>query len=339
MKAAILIEKNKPLHVDNVTLPKKLSFGQVRVRLLASGLCGAQLQEMSGLKGNEKYMPHLIGHEGCGIVEDLGEDVSKVKKGDKVVLHWRKGSGIEAKFAKYLWNDREISGGTVTTLAEKVIVSENRVTAVDKDVDDEFCALLGCGLSTGFSVVNKDANIKFGETVLIIGCGGVGLSCLQASKLSLASTIVGIDINETKRMMVENLGATFYSPVDAEKILNLKIKFDCIIDTTGILSFVSRFLPTMSEQGRCILVSQPKPDSQITISDPIKFFSTSGQTIRSTQAGNFDPDVDIPRYIKVYKNKQINIQSLVTDRYDLANINEAVDKLKSGKSGRIIINF
>jgi len=339
MKAAILIEKNKPLYVSNIELPKKLSFGQVKVKLLTSGLCGAQLQEIAGLKNNEKFMPHLIGHEGCGIVEDVGENVSKVKKGDKVVLHWRKGCGIEADFAKYEWNDKEISGGKVTTLAEKAIVSENRVTPVDKDVDDEFCALLGCGLSTGFSVVNKDANIKFGETVLIIGCGGVGLSCLQASKLSLASTIVGIDINETKRMMVENLGATFYSPVDAEKILNLKIKFDCIIDTTGILSFVSRFLPIMSEQGRCILVSQPKPDSQITISDPIKFFSTSGQTIRSTQAGNFDPDIDIPRYIKVYKNKQINIQSLVTDRYDLANINEAVDKLKSGKSGRIIINF
>jgi Zn-dependent alcohol dehydrogenase len=281
----------------------------------------------------------MIGHEGCGIVEDVGENVTKVKKGDKVVLHWRKGSGIEADFAKYAWNDKEISGGKVTTLAEKAIISENRMTPVDKDVDDEFCALLGCGLSTGFSVVNKDANVKFGETVLVIGCGGVGLSCLQASKLSLASTVVGIDINETKRMMVENLGAIFYSPVEIEKILNLKFKFDCIIDTTGILNIVSRFIPLLSEQGRCILVSQPKPDSQITISDPIKFFSTSGQTIRSTQAGNFDPDVDIPRYIKVYKNKQINIQSLVTDRYDLSAINDAVDKLKSGQSGRIIINF
>lgn len=339
MKAAILIEKNKPLHVDSINLPKKLSFGQVRVRLLASGLCGAQLQEIAGLKGNEKYMPHLIGHEGCGIVEDLGENVSKVKKGDKVVMHWRKGTGIEADFAKYTWNEREISGGKVTTLAEEVVISENRVTAVDKDINNEFCALLGCGLSTGFSVVNKDANIKFGESVLVIGCGGVGLSCVQAAKLSLASEVVGIDINEKKRQMVENLGAAFYSPVDVEKIVESKTKFDCIIDTTGILSFVSRFIPMLSEQGRCILVSQPKPGSQIMISDPIKFFSSNGQTIRSTQAGNFDPDIDIPRYIKLYKNGQINIKSLVTDRYDIFNVNEAITKLKSGESGRIIINF
>jgi Zn-dependent alcohol dehydrogenase len=339
MKAAILIEKNKPLHVDSINLPKKLSFGQVRVRLLTSGLCGAQLQEIAGLKGNEKYMPHLIGHEGCGIVEDLGENVSKVKKGDKVVMHWRKGAGIEADFAKYTWNEREISGGKVTTLAEEVVVSENRVTAVSKDIDNEFCALLGCGLSTGFSVVNKDANIKFGESVLVIGCGGVGLSCVQAAKLSLASEVVGIDINEKKRQMVENFGANFYSPVDVEKIVESKTKFDCIIDTTGILSFVSRFIPLLSEQGRCILVSQPKAGSQIMISDPIKFFSSNGQTIRSTQAGNFDPDIDIPRYIKLYKNGQINIKSLVTDRYDIFNVNEAITKLKSGESGRIIINF
>jgi len=339
MKAAILIEKNKPLHVDDIILPKKLSFGQVKVKMLTSGLCGAQLQEIAGLKDNEKFMPHLIGHEGCGIVEDVGEDVSKVKKGDKVVLHWRKGSGIEAKLANYSWYDREISGGRVTTLAEKVIVSENRVTVVEKDIDNEFCTLLGCGLSTGFSVVNKDANVKFGETVLVIGCGGVGLSCIQASKLSLASHVVGIDINEVKRMMVENLGADFYSPVNVEKIIESKIKFDCIIDTTGILSFVSRFIPLLSSFGRCILVAQPKAGSQIAISDPLAFFGINGQTIRSTQAGSFDPDVDIPRYIKLYKNGKINIKSLVTDRYDIFNINEAITQLKTGTSGRIIINF
>jgi len=339
MKAAILIEKNKPLYVDDIVLPKKLLFGQVKIKMLTSGLCGAQLQEIAGLKNNEKFMPHLIGHEGCGIVEDVGENVTKVKKGDKVVLHWKKGSGIEADFAEYSWNDRKISGGKVTTLSEKTIVSENRITPVDQSVDNEFCALLGCGLSTGFSVINKEANIKFGENVLVIGCGGVGLSCLQASKLSLASEIVGVDINETKRKMVEDLGVSYFSVVDVEKLIQSKIKFDCIIDTTGVLSLVSRFISILSSNGRCILVAQPRQGSQIIINDPISFFSTNGQTIKSTQAGNFDPDVDIPRYIKLYKNGKINIKSLITDRYDIFNINEAVDKLKTGTSGRIIINF
>ena len=339
MKAAILLEKNKPLYVDNIGMPKKLSYGQVRIRLTTSGLCGAQLQEIAGLKNNEQYMPHLIGHEGCGLVESVGDGVKKVKKGDKVVMHWRKGSGIEADFAKYSWNDKEISGGKVVTLTEESVVSENRVTKVDKDINDEFCALLGCGLSTGFCVVNKDANIKFGENVLVIGCGGVGLNCVQASKLSHASIVVGIDINEQKKIMVENMGANFYSPSNIEKLIDSKIKFDCIIDTTGILSFVSRFIPLLSNSGRCILVSLPKPDSQITILDPISFFSVSGQSIRSTQAGNFEPDIDIPRFVNLYKDGKINIKSLITDRYELSNINEAVTQLKTGTSGKILINF
>ena len=339
MKAAILVEKNKPLNVEDIILPKNLFFGQVKVRMITSGLCGAQLQEIAGLKNNERFMPHLIGHEGCGIVEDIGEGVSKVKKGDKVVIHWRKGSGIEAENPKYIWNKNQISGGKANTLLEEAIISENRVTLVDKDLNSEFCALLGCGLSTGFSVVNKEANIKFGESVLIIGCGGVGLSCIQAAKLSQAAQIIGIDISEEKQIMVENLGAEFYSLVNKEKIIESKMKFDCIIDTTGILSLVSEFMPTLSSVGRCILVSQPKPQTQLTISDPIAFFSGNGQSIRTTQAGNFDPDLDIPRYSKLYKKGIINIESLITNRYNISNINEAVQQLKTGKSGRIIINF
>jgi S-(hydroxymethyl)glutathione dehydrogenase/alcohol dehydrogenase len=98
-------------------------------------------------------------------------------------------------------------------------------------------------------------------------------------------------------------------------------------------------MPTLSSVGRCILVSQPKPQTQLTISDPIAFFSGNGQSIRTTQAGNFDPDLDIPRYSKLYKKGIINIESLITNRYNISNINEAVQQLKTGKSGRIIINF
>jgi S-(hydroxymethyl)glutathione dehydrogenase/alcohol dehydrogenase len=194
-------------------------------------------------------------------------------------------------------------------------------------------------LSTGFSVVNKEANVKFGETILIIGCGGVGLSCIQAANLSQAAQIIGTDINEDKKSMVENLGAEFYSAIDIEKIIESKIKIDCIIDTTGILSLISKFIPLLSNVGRCILVSQPKPESQFLISDPIAFFGENGQTIKTTQAGNFNPDIDIPRYAKLFNKGIINIKPLITNRYNIFNINEAIEQLKIGKSGRIIINF
>ena len=117
MKAAILNELNSDLLVEDVELTN-LKVGQVLVKVILSGLCGAQLQEIKGWKGNGKFLPHLMGHEGCGLVESVGEGVTTVKKGDKVVMHWRKGTGIESDFPNYILSDRQISSGKVTTLSE-----------------------------------------------------------------------------------------------------------------------------------------------------------------------------------------------------------------------------
>ena len=107
MKAAILTEIDKPLKIEYIELTD-LKIGQVLVKNIKSGLCGAQIQEIKGLKGNAKFLPHLIGHEGCGIVEQVGDGVTKVKKGDKVILHWRKGSGIESDFPSYIYNNKKM---------------------------------------------------------------------------------------------------------------------------------------------------------------------------------------------------------------------------------------
>ena len=143
MKAAILEEINGPLTIGEVTLTDLL-FGQVLVKILVSGICGSQLQEIAGNKGNAKFVPHLLGHEGCGIVEDIGPGVTKVKKGDKVVMHWRKGDGIESDFPTYMFKGKPMKSGKVTTLSEYSIVSENRITPVPHDTPNELCALLGC---------------------------------------------------------------------------------------------------------------------------------------------------------------------------------------------------
>ena len=110
MKAAILTHLNQPLSVEDIELTP-LDVGQVLVRVLMSGICGAQLQEIRGEKNNEKFLPHLLGHEGCGIVEDIGVGVTKVKRGDKVIMHWRKGQGIESPFPRYVYKGKNISGG------------------------------------------------------------------------------------------------------------------------------------------------------------------------------------------------------------------------------------
>lgn len=338
MKAAILTEINSPLKIENIELTD-LKIGQVLVKIIKSGLCGAQIQEIKGLKGNAKFLPHLIGHEGCGIVEEIGDGVTKVKKGDKVILHWRKSSGIESDFPSYILNNKKISSGKITTLSEYSIVSENRITKVRHEISDDFCALLGCGLSTGLSVINNEANIKFGESVLVLGCGGVGLNCIFASKLSHASPIIGVDLNKSKQYLTNKNGGEFYYVDDLKLLFDKYKKFDCIIDTTGHFELVSKCIPFLSEQGRCIFVSQPKENSSLTITNPINFFSTKGLTFKTTQAGGFDPDIDIPKYIKLYLNKIINVDNIITDFYNLEQINEAVAKLMSGASGRIIINI
>lgn len=336
MKAAILLKKNEPLSIEDIQLPSTLSHGQVRVKILVSGLCGAQLQEIAGLKGNERFMPHLLGHEGCGIVEEVGPGVTKVKPGNKVVLHWRKGSGIESDFPIYIRDGKPMGGNKITTLSEYSIVSENRMTKIDNMIDHEFAALLGCGLSTGFAVVNKEANVKFGESVMVVGSGGVGLNCIRAAALSQAS-VLGLDMHDEKRDLVMKNGGTFFNSFKLDELIESKRKFDCIIDTTGILDLVSKVLPLLSEQGRLILVAQPKPGSQLTVTNPAAFFSTAGQTIKTTQAGGFDPDVDIPRYTRLFLNKQIDIDTIVTHRFPLSKVNDAVTTLRFGTCGRIMV--
>ena len=127
--AAILVELNKPLVLEEIEIPK-LSFGQVLVKVTNSGICGSQLGEIDGVKGKDDYLPHLLGHEGSGIVEKVGRGVSRVKPGDKVVLHWRPSQGIQSTTANYLWNGKNVNSGWVTTFNEKTIVSENRLTPV-----------------------------------------------------------------------------------------------------------------------------------------------------------------------------------------------------------------
>lgn len=182
LKAAVLEELNKPLALRDVELTP-LTAGQVLVRILVSGICGSQLHEIKGFKGNGKFLPHLMGHEGCGIVEEIGPGVTTIQLGDKVVMHWRPGSGIEANFPTYKLDGKPFSSGKVTTLSEQAIVSENRLTAVPPDTNPELAALLGCSLTTALGIIDNQSQLKFGETVAIIGCGGVGLNLVSGSIL------------------------------------------------------------------------------------------------------------------------------------------------------------
>lgn len=334
VKSAILVELNKPLIITEVELGE-LSVGQVLVKVLVSGICGSQLHEISGHKGNGKFLPHLMGHEGCGIVEEIGPGVSGVKPGDKVVMHWRPGIGIEAGFPKYKLNGKPFSSGKVNTLTEKAIVSENRLTVVPVDTNPEFAALLGCSLTTALGVINNESNLKFGERVAVVGCGGVGLNVLAAARLAGAGDIYAVDSVEEKKSLCLAQGANFFF----KSISELPMKLDLIVDTTGNIDVISQSFGMLSSRGRIILLGQPRPDQELVIPDALRFFNGSGLSIKASQGGLTIPHEDIPRYLELLRLGFISVQNLITHRFDLTEVNEAFDLLKSGNAGRIMISI
>jgi len=157
MQAAILVEQRKPLVVDEIELPSTLEVGQVLVKVHYSGICGSQLGEIDGAKGEDKFLPHLLGHEASGTVLETGPGVKHVKTGDTVVLHWRKSLGIEGSPPNYLWRGKKLNAGWIATFNEYAIVAENRLTPIPADSDLEVAALFGCAVTTGFGVVVNNA--------------------------------------------------------------------------------------------------------------------------------------------------------------------------------------
>ena len=334
MKAAVLEKIDAPLAIRDVELTE-LKVGQVLVKILVSGLCGAQLHEIRGHKGNAKFLPHLMGHEGCGIVEEVGPGVTTVKVGDKVVMQWRPGTGIEAPFASYVLDGKSMSSGKVTTLSEYSIVSENRLTTVPQDTPEDLCAILGCALTTAMGIIDNEVDLKFGESVAVVGCGGVGLNLIQAAALKSACPIYAIDNNVTKRDLCFTAGASLFT----NSVANLDEKVDVIIDTTGIPEVISECVSKLSGKGRMILVGQPAPGRGVEVMNAVNLFSGMGQTIKATQGGKTNPTEDIPRYVRMHQEGILDVKQFVTHRFKLDQVNEAFDLLKSGDAGRIIIEI
>jgi Zn-dependent alcohol dehydrogenase len=330
----VILEKlDAPLEIRELELTE-LKIGQVLVQIIVSGICGSQIHEINGHKGNIKFLPHLMGHEGCGLVEEVGPGVTKVKPGDKVVMHWRPGLGIESDFPKYILNGKNISSGKVNTLAEKAIVSENRLTVVPFSTNPEFAALLGCSLTTALGVIDNESNLKFGEKVAVIGCGGVGLNVLTAARLRGAGEIHAVDSAKDKHKLCMEQGATYFHSHAAK----LPSGIDLVIDTTGIPELISGIFLKLSNKGRIILLGQPIPGQSLLIPDALRLFDGAGLSIKASQGGSTIPQEDIPRYIDLLNLGLLSIDKLITHRFDLSEINLAFEILKSGVAGRIMIS-
>ena len=313
----------------------ELKIGQVLVKVIVSGICGSQIHEITGNKGNGKFLPHLMGHEGCGLVEQIGPGVTKVKPGDKVVMHWRPGLGIESDFPRYNLDGKDFSSGKVNTLTEKAIVSENRLTAVPTDTNPEFAALLGCSLTTALGLIDNESNLRFGERVAVVGCGGVGLNVITAARLRGAGEIYAVDTATAKNELCLEHGATFFHANVAE----LPSGIDLVIDTTGVPEVISEIFLKLSNKGRILLLGQPTPGQSLVFPEALRLFNGTGLSIRASQGGSTVPQEDIPRYLELLKLGLISIDNLITHRFNLVDVNLAFETLKSGTAGRIMINI
>lgn len=343
MKAAVLTTLKAPLVIAELKMPETLAIGQVLVKIHFSGICGSQLGEIDGAKGEDKFLPHLLGHEASGTVLDIGAGVRHVKPGDKVVLHWRKGLGIESETPHFTWGGRKVNAGWVTTFNEYAIVSENRVTAIPGDSDLEVAALLGCAVTTGFGVIENNAKVRMGESVVVFGAGGIGLNIVQAAALVSAYPIIAVDLYDNKLELARQMGATHVinsATTDARKaILDITgaAGVDAFIDNTGQPAIIEMGYQITKPQGRVTLVGVPRKGNSINIySLPLHF----GKVLSGSHGGEAIPQTDIPRYHRLFRAGRIKLRELVTDCFSLEQINDAIAGMRNGKfSGRCLIRF
>lgn len=343
MKAAILTELGAPLTVAELETPA-LVVGQVLVKVLASGICGAQLGEISGAKGPDKWLPHLLGHEGGGVVMEVGPGITQVKPGDHVVMHWRKGPGIEANPPRYQWGDKTVGGGWVTTFNDHAVVSENRLTPIDKDIPFEIAALMGCAVTTALGMINNEAKLKIGESVAVAGCGGVGLNVIQAAVLVGGNPIIGIDLHDRKLLLAFENGATNLinssdddMQADVKKITGGQ-GVDVFVDCTGSVEMIAAGYDLIKPAGgRMILLGQPHHEECLTLPGMRRHYC--GKTILDSQGGLTNPAVDIPRYLALYKTGRLPLEQFITHRFPLEAVNEALDVVRSGQAGRVILTM
>lgn len=338
--AAILIEQRQPLVIDEVEIPV-LSYGQVLVELAVSRICGSQIGEIDGVKGPDKWLPHLLGHEGGGTVLEVGPEVRHVKPGDRVVLHWRPGRGIESRPPTYDWKGRKANAGHLTTFNRLAVVSENRLTPVPADTDFEICALLADTLTTGFGVISNDAKVRLGESVVIVGCGGIGLGVVQGASLAGAYPVIAVDLHDHKLAKAKQFGATHtinstksdFAQAAAEILGG---KADVVIDGTGLPAVLEKCFDLASSTGRCVGFGVMAHDRKLTLNTlPLHF----GKILTGSQGGDSKPSEDIPRQLRMMRGGRFDPRDFVSHRIPLEQVNDGIALMRSGEVIHCMIHF
>ena len=297
--------------------------------------------EWRGDKGEDKWVPHCLGHEGTGTVIEAGSAVTKVKVGDKVVLSWIKGTGIEAGGAVYDWDGKKVNAGGVTTFQRHAVVSENRLTLLPPDLPMDVAVLLGCAAPTGMGAVYNVLKVQPGDAVAVFGTGGIGLNALMAAALAGAMPVIGIDPNPTRRALAQIYGATHV--IDASGDVLAEIKkivpqgVDLAVESSGIPAVMEQAINATRQQGgRAVVIGNAKHGAVLSLNPGV---FNQGKSLLGTWGGDSMPDRDYGRYGRLLNSGRFPVRDLLSKPYSLAQADQALQDLAAGKVGRPLIDM
>jgi S-(hydroxymethyl)glutathione dehydrogenase/alcohol dehydrogenase len=341
LKAAVLFQCGTPLEIlEDIELPPP-GPGQVSVALSHAGVCHSQLMEVSGGRGPDPYLPHLLGHEGAATVVSVGDGVTKVAPGDQVVLGWIKGTGLDAPGPKYRWRDRLLNAGGVTTFNSHAVVSENRCYRLPAGIPGDVAVLFGCAVPTGAGIALNEIAPEPGASAVVFGLGGIGLVALMALRAAGCDPVIAVDVMRDKLDLALECGATAAidagaeDPVAAIRRLTGGQGADYAIDAAGRTQTIEQAFQSVRKfGGLCVFASHPPAGEMIRL-DPHDLIS--GKSIRGSWGGASDPERDIPRFAEMYLAGKLPLDRLIRDRFSLEEVNLALASLEQKTSLRPLL--
>ncbi|MCU1517866.1 MAG: Alcohol dehydrogenase, zinc-binding domain protein [Pseudarthrobacter sp.] len=357
VKAVIAKEKNAPVSVETILVPDP-GPGEALVDILTCGVCHTDLHYKQG--GITDDFPILLGHEATGVVSAVGPDVTNLAPGDRVILNWRAVCGECRACTKgqpqYCFNTHNatqkmtLEDGTelspalgIGAFAEKTLVAAGQCTKVDPDADAAAVGLLGCGVMAGIGAAINTGEVKRGESVAVIGCGGVGIAAIAGAKLAGATTIIAVDIDANKVEMAKSLGATHgvdsskVDPVEAIRALTGGHGADVVIEAVGRPETYKQAFYARDLAGRVVLVGVPTPDMVLEL--PLLDVFGRGGSLKSSWYGDCLPSRDFPMLVAQYKLGNLDLDAFVTERITIDQVEEAFARMHEGKVLRSVVEL
>ena len=362
MNAAVLRRAHEPLTVESVDIDQPLGH-EVLVRTAATGVCHSDLHVVEGQSRYSLDKPIVLGHEGAGVVEAVGAQVTAVRPGDHVVACL---SGFCESCAQCLSGHPNLCvGGAVTrgeaapprlsqkgralwpfagigSYAEQMLLHENSVVRIDADLPLDRAALVGCGVLTGVGAALRSAGLEAGQTVAVFGCGGVGLSIVQGARIGGARQIIAVDVFASKLEIARRVGATHAvdsahdDPVKAIRALTGGAGVDHAFEAVGNATLVRQAIESLAIRGTATIVGVLPPEAMIEF--PWLAIRPECRVQTSRMGGNRFR-IDIPRYLEFYRQGRLLLDEMVTRRGRLEDINDAFRAMKAGEVARTVLTF